>query len=421
MSTKWLDNLLARVGDFKSVAPVVARVLQVVSNPKSDARDLAEVISQDQALTARVLRVVNSAFYGLPEPVPTVQRATVLLGFNNVKSLAVGMAIASQVDAQQTGGILNHIEFWQHAVACAAATQLLADKVGGVPSEEAFTAGLLHDVGKVVFNLHFALRFRKCADWAAQQRVPLYVAEAHEFGVDHAEIGRRLGQRWNFPIQLTKAIGSHHTPPALSQPDQVRLASVVALADLLCRVLNIASTARDRRLFTDEAIWHRLNLRFVDAEPVLTQLKTTLAELWHVFDLPTPDSAQLGWEAPEHEARNVLTVEAQPASGSLTRLVLTSYGVPVSAVQDKAGAQRKIAHGQPQAVILDLSGTTPRASPILQAVIQGQMRVQTASGRPASIIILSPQESPALQLPPGVRWLRSPYEPRKLLLALEGE
>lgn len=428
MSTEWLDSLIRRAGDFRSIAPVVAWVLQVVSDPKSDAGDLAEVISQDQALTARVLRVVNSAFYSLPEPVPTVQRATVLLGFNNVKSLAVGMTMASQMNVERSGGILNHIDFWQHAVACAAAAQLLANnKVGGVPPEEAFTAGLLHDMGKVVINHDFALRLSKCADWAARQRAPLYVAEAHEFGVTHAEVGRRLAQRWNFPARLTEAIGGHHAPLTLTRRDQVRLASVVALADLLCRVLDIASTPQDRRLFTNEAIWRRLNLRFIDAEPLLPELKTALTELWRVFDLPASSSALIGWKAAGPEAgtgsgagsRKVLTIEAQPAGGSLARLVLAGYGIPVSTVRDKASAQRKIARSQPWAVILDLSNTAPRESAVLRAMTQGQIAVQTAAGKTVPIVVLSPQGVPVSQLPPGARLLTIPFEPRELLLALE--
>lgn len=419
MPTDWLDNLVSQVGDFKSVAPVVARVLQVVSNPKSNAQDLAEVISQDQALTARVLRVVNSAFFGLPEPVPTVQRAIVLLGFNNVKSLAVGMALASQTDAQPSGGILNPIAFWQHAVACAAAAQLLADRVGGISSEEAFTAGLLHDIGKLVFDLHFALRFRKCANWAAQQRVPLHVAEGHEFGVNHAEVGRRLGRRWNFPVQLSEAIGGHHAPLALSQPNRVRLAGVVALADLLCRVLNIPSTDWDRTLFTDKSIWDRLNLRFVDVEPMLPQLKAQLTELWRLFELPTPDSSPCSWGTIQRKRQNVLTVETQPAKGSLARLVLTGYGVSVRPVPDAPGVQHKLTRYHPQAVILDLTETAPQRSPTLQAVVRGQMKVQMANGIPVPIVILSSRQTRFVpRLPPGVRWLSSPYEPGELLRAL---
>ncbi|MHB8763623.1 MAG: HDOD domain-containing protein [Deferrisomatales bacterium] len=221
---------LDTIRELPSLPQVLVAVSRVAADPSSSAPDLAEVILKDQALTLKVLRIANSAQYALTaQRVATVSRAVVLLGFESVRAIALGIGAYHLLSTLERGGRILE-GFWTHAVATAVLAQDLARLMGIEVPEEAFVAGLLHDVGKVVLAEHDP--FAAAGVYGFGLSGPaLLAAETAAFGVDHVEAGAELARRWELPEMLRIAIGRHHRHyPAPPQDRGDRLAFLVGVA-----------------------------------------------------------------------------------------------------------------------------------------------------------------------------------------------
>ena len=221
------------IRELPSLPQILVRVSRVASDPSSSAADLADVILKDQAMTLKVLRIANSAQYALySQRVATVSRAVVLLGFESVRAMALGIGAFHLLSSlKRGGGILER--FWSHAIATAVVSQDLAELLGVPVPEEAFVAGLLHDVGKLVLAEHAPDR----AQGVYGVEIPgpeLLRCELRVFGVTHVEVGEELARRWDLPDVLRKSVARHHrhfsAPP--TDPGD-RLAFLVGVAKTL--------------------------------------------------------------------------------------------------------------------------------------------------------------------------------------------
>jgi putative nucleotidyltransferase with HDIG domain len=201
------------------------RVLRVAADPRSDARGLAGVIETDIALTARLLRLANSPYHGVPRQVANVSSAVVLLGFQAVRALAVSSAygLLDDEDDVQRG-------FWRHAVSSAAACSVVAERIGG-SSADAFSAGLLHDLGAVLLHRSDADRFAATRTDQHSATSDVLARELREFGRTHTQVGAEAAEAWAFPKVFVEAISSHHgvDEPAHSLGRIVRAGEALAL------------------------------------------------------------------------------------------------------------------------------------------------------------------------------------------------
>lgn len=219
-----LFRQLACLRELPPAPRTMTAIWEVLDRPTSTARALSDVLQQDAALSARVLRLANSAYFGLPRPASDVRAACVLLGFDSVRAMAIGV---STLDALSAGvkQALDLDRFWRHSLGAATAAQLLARHAGISDAGGAFCAGILHDVGKLVLATLSSERYRALdtggpADLAAEVRI---------FGADHGEVGGWLAARWHFPGHIQESIRSHHEDPA----KMGRFASLVHVADRL--------------------------------------------------------------------------------------------------------------------------------------------------------------------------------------------
>jgi HD-like signal output (HDOD) protein len=206
------DELAARVRDLPALPVVVTEVIRVTRDPDSSVYELTEVLARDQALTARVLRLANSALFGFPRRIATLSDAVVLLGFHTIKSLAIAGSAFGVMDRAVEGYGLERGWLWRHGIAAGAAARFLAQKCRPALAEEAFIAGLLHDLGKIVLDSYVRASFEEILTRVRQEGRPFHAAEREVLGFDHAEVGALVGEAWSLPPDLVEAIRYHHTP-----------------------------------------------------------------------------------------------------------------------------------------------------------------------------------------------------------------
>ena len=233
---------LTHLESLPTLAPIAVRLLQITSDPDSAIEEVTRVLRADQSLTAKLLSVANSAAMGVREPVATLERAVVRLGFSAVRSIVLAVKFVECFSAApgpraQRG--LQRAEFWKHslAVACAARRLATAQREREIDPEEAFVAGLLHDLGKVALDTVFPKAYARIAAEGEQTRGDVADCERAVLGVDHTVAGRRLAERWGLARQLQDVIWLHHLaadtlPTGLSCPGLIAL---VNLADTIAR------------------------------------------------------------------------------------------------------------------------------------------------------------------------------------------
>ncbi|MDF1552439.1 MAG: HDOD domain-containing protein [Deferrisomatales bacterium] len=224
---------LDTIRELPSLPQVIVGISRVAANPGAGAQQLAEVILKDQALTMKVLRIGNSAQYAVcSQRVTTVSRAVVMLGFESVRALALGLGAFNLLSSLEKGGHL-HEDFWKNSMAVAVACQELAGLVGIRTVEEAFVAGLLHDVGKLILTEVDVDKAQQVYG-AGLEGTALLRAETEAFGVDHAEVAGELARRWELPPVLQRAMEHHHRPFSKVPEDPgERLAFLVGVAKTL--------------------------------------------------------------------------------------------------------------------------------------------------------------------------------------------
>lgn len=234
-----LQKALTKFKDLPTLPDVVAKVMQVVANPMSTAESLNQVISLDQALTFKVLRLANSAYYGFPKEITHITQAVTILGFNSIRNLALSVSVHKMLFTDQAKGHFSHREFWKHCVAVAVCSRILARMLGYKSEENAFTAGLLHDIGKNVLDRTAHDEFSRAVDMSHAKARPLWECEQEVLGIDHAALGARLAETWNLSHDLRIAIERQHYPSKEGAPDP--LVAIVHAANQICRSLNFGS------------------------------------------------------------------------------------------------------------------------------------------------------------------------------------
>ncbi len=222
---------LNRVEDLPTLPSIAAHIFKVASKPNSSANDLTRIIINDPPLTSKLLKIVNSAFYGFPQKIGTVKQAVVILGTDEITGLAFGLAAAKVFHVRPMEGLWDPKQLWHHSMCVALITQDLCKRFTEYQRIGAFTAGLLHDFGKIFLIENFPEPYGQVHANVTKQDLPVFELEEEKFGLSHAAIGKFLASNWNLPDALVQAIAFHHHP--FSAPSHSELAAIVGLADYL--------------------------------------------------------------------------------------------------------------------------------------------------------------------------------------------
>jgi putative nucleotidyltransferase with HDIG domain len=271
-----LQKALTRFKDLPTLPDVVARVMQIVSNPLTTAEDLNQVISLDQALTFKVLRLANSAYYGFPKEITHITQAVMILGFNTIRNLALSVSVHKMLFADRDKGLFNYRDFWKHCVAVGVCARILSRRIGYKNEENAFTAGLLHDIGKSLLERMDHAGFMGAIEASQQRQIPLWQAEQELLGVDHAAVGGRLAEIWNLPSDLRGAIELQHRPGEDGVPDP--LVAAVHAANQLCRELGLGTDGDFGPTLIDPAVEKLLRLDAAARTEIAAEMDLRLKE-----------------------------------------------------------------------------------------------------------------------------------------------
>ena len=255
-------ELCARGSSLPVLPQAVIEALRILRSDQASADDCAERISRDQALTATTLRLANSAFYGMPGRVATIRHAHDVLGRRTLGALLTTAAVSTQF-SHCSGPGFDFESFWRHALGTAVAAQALALETGA-DDEQAFIAGLLHDIGRLALAAYFAESLAGAVLVARAQDLPLVVAERQWLGVDHAEVGAMIAAHWHFPIAVVAAILDHHVPDqggaALAPTPTPTLTHLVHVADAIVHALDLNGAEDEVVPLVSAAVWEHLGL-----------------------------------------------------------------------------------------------------------------------------------------------------------------
>jgi len=232
-----LEQIIEEMDLLEAVTPSAHRLLQVVGDPKSSVGDLVEIIQYDQALTANLLRICNSPYFGLRNEIHSVKQAAAYLGMDKVACLVAIGSGGEHLRKAQDGYDLHEGELWRYSVASALITQDLAERYAEKHVSLLFTAALLKDIGKVILSRYVKELFREIITAVRNEGLSFMEAERKFLGIDHAELGAKVAAKWRFTQAMVDIIGNHHSPDRVGNGDLS--IPIVYLSDCICMMMGI--------------------------------------------------------------------------------------------------------------------------------------------------------------------------------------
>lgn len=232
-----LEYIVSRVDDMKVLPEIINKIVSLTEDPDSTVQDMESEILKDQALTTKILRLANSAYYGYARKISTISQATILLGFQAIKSIALASTVSVYLRSELKGYSLEKDELWTQSQTCAIISRYIAKHLKYPNPEEAYIAGLLRDIGKTILNQHMEKEYGEVLSLIDKQGIDFLQAEKEILGFNHAQIGGKVAKKWNLPEILVDAIGYHHTPE-LSESN-IQLVSIVHIADAITMMMGV--------------------------------------------------------------------------------------------------------------------------------------------------------------------------------------
>ena len=236
---------------LSSLSRIISGILKIINEPSSTAKDLQDIIQVDPPLTIRLLRLVNSAYYAVRTRITEIEKAVIWVGFAALKELALSQTVCSLFKGDELIEGYSRAALWEHSVAVALLSKMVYRREFGERGENAYAAGLLHDLGIILEDQLYPGEFKHVLRRVKKEQLSMTSVEQEVFAYDHAEVGGLLAERWNFPRELTVAIGSHHNPLGAGESHK-RLASTIFVADYACAERKIGcsvQTSFDKKTF----------------------------------------------------------------------------------------------------------------------------------------------------------------------------
>ena len=270
---QFIQQAIRKVTSIATLPEITSKIIRTVEDPKSTAAVLHKIVSHDPALVTRVLKVVNSAFYGLPGQIGSIERGIVLLGLNAVKNIAVAASLGQLFRGVKFCEGYTAKDLWTHCVTVGVVARALSKQTKIPLADEAFLAGMIHDIGLLVALQTTPEQLRQVCDRAKTEERPFCEIERDVIGVDHQQLGAALAEAWKFPRSCQLVAGYHHQPTQLS--NDRTLVGLVYVADTICAQAGNGFNLTAHRQSLDATLLGELGLD----SAVLEQFKTTIPAL----------------------------------------------------------------------------------------------------------------------------------------------
>jgi len=287
LATRILGSVRS-LGELPTLPTIANEVMALIDDPRSSPRKLTEAMKADQALTSKILRLVNSPYYSIPGGVSSVEKAITFLGYHTLFQLVIGISVI-EFSRLGAGANLNVRAFWRHSLGVAVASDVIGSRIRFAGKEDLFTAGLLHDVGKIALAKLATGPFAAAVDKAAADGISLRRAEQELELPTHDRVGLVLAEHWRFPEALRVAIAHHHSTEtqrrrSLARDHQVLL-DITVLANDLCRRFAIGNSGDPVIPEIDEALMTRLGLRSLDVPQIKGEMTRKVDQTKTFIDL----------------------------------------------------------------------------------------------------------------------------------------
>lgn len=261
---------ILQVQDLPTLPHVLSEVTKLIENPDASSEAIAKVISTDQVLSAKVLKMVNSPIYGFPGRISSIQHALVLLGFNVIRGIIISTSVFDMMVQAMQG-------LWEHSLGCATACNIIARRAGFEDPEEYAVAGLLHDLGKVVTAAQLPDLHKQITDTVEAKQLTYFQAEKDVLGFGHDRINAWLARHWGLPPNIREAMSRHHAPQLAEfyKP----MSCVVHVADFLVRLFEFGNSGDDQTAYLRPEALIELKFRMTDLDKVMDEMAEQLLEV----------------------------------------------------------------------------------------------------------------------------------------------
>ncbi len=276
MTKLTLENIVTQVDELPALPQIVTRVMELTEDPDSTAFDIQAVLNQDQAMTAQVLRLANSVYYGYSRRIATVTDAIILIGFNAVRSIVLAASVSKILKKELKGYAMDEGELWKHSQCSAVFARILAKKIRFRSVELAYTAALLHDIGKLILNSFMCDMYQQVIDIVAEEKIPFNEVEDNIFGYNHAILGGKVAEKWKLPVDLTEAITCHHEPGKAEINPQ--LTAIVHVADAATMQMGLGLGIDGLLYPLDQEAMNLLEINDSDLEEIMAELVDILID-----------------------------------------------------------------------------------------------------------------------------------------------
>ena len=274
------EVLVQGVVGLVSLPEVCLRISEMIDNPRSTASTIGKIISQDAALTARLLKIVNSAFYRFPARIETVSRAITIIGNRELRDLVLA-ATVSGIFERISSDLIDIDEFWRHGIYTGIVSRLIAERCRVLHSERLFVAGLMHNIGQLIMAYKLPRYYRAAMLMAQEEGIPMYLAEQKTLGFDHAEVGAELMRSWSFPEGHQFVARYHHQPEAATD---FRLEVAIAhVAETISCMAQQGEDDFDYIAQIDRNVRRMVDLSTADLEDLLVEAREQFIEVLTLF------------------------------------------------------------------------------------------------------------------------------------------
>lgn len=264
--------------NLPTLPQVASRLMRIINDPLTSASDVAFIIGQDLSLSAKVLRLANSAFYGIPRSITSINNAVVVLGLKVINTMVLSLTVFDMFpEDKNRSSLFNRKAFWLHSLSCGLIAKYLSSRIRKVvlfDPEEAFCAGLLHDIGKVVMEQYLHEDFHVALDYAIKNKTPIHEAEQMLLGYNHTHVAAWLTESWSLPVEIRHSLIHHHNPAESIECQDI--VTLCHLADWLCYETGMVIDQDYQKPNLDEQSVARLKLIEADIEAIKEALPLEL-------------------------------------------------------------------------------------------------------------------------------------------------